>query len=188
MLRRALLLVLLTTGGAFLVMPYVSLYLTRNAAVAESELPLLYLAAGVATLGAVRMIGRMADRHGKARVFVWLALASCLPLLATTLLSPMPLPLIMLDLGLLFVLVPGRMIALMPLLASLPAPASRGSFMSLLATVQMLTIGGAALACSLLLQQDEQGRVLHYWMAGGLALLCNLLAAVLAPALRPVEG
>ena len=76
--------------AGFTVIPYIALYTTANVGMPESFIAVIYLCGGAATFFTSRMIGTLADRHGKIRLFRWLALASCVPLLITTHLVPVP--------------------------------------------------------------------------------------------------
>lgn len=175
-LRMALQFVLLVTLGGFLVTPFVPLYLTSNVGISEAFLPVIYFFAGIASLFSSRWIGKMADRHGKQKVFAWVALAAFLPLLTITHLPPLPSWLVLCIVVTLFVLVPGRMIAAMPWVCSLPQAHLRGSFMSLIAAIQMLGIGIASLVAGALLTRTASGQILHFDWCGYLALASGVLA------------
>ena len=75
----------------FSVIPYIALYLTSNVGIDNGYIPLIYLCGGIATLMSSRVIGQMADRYGKVKIFKILAIASLIPLLVTTNLIPVPL-------------------------------------------------------------------------------------------------
>ncbi|HWL75167.1 MAG TPA: MFS transporter, partial [Burkholderiaceae bacterium] len=71
---RAFVFTLMMMVSGFMVIPYISLYMTSNMALPEAQLPLVYLAGGVATFFTARWFGRWADRFGKRRVYRWIAL------------------------------------------------------------------------------------------------------------------
>lgn len=178
-LRLALLVVVLIAFGGFLVMPFVPLYLINNVKVSESFLPIMYGCAGVVTLFTARQIGHLADRYGKRTMFRALSVCACLPILFATHMQVVALSIVLLNSIALFVLIPGRMIAGMAFLSGLPPVEQRGSFMSLVAAVQMLAIGCSALICGWITERGPQGQILYFSYVGYLALACALLGVYL---------
>ena len=70
--------------SGFLVMPFIAPYNVANVGVSETDLPYIYFAGGLTTLFTAQVIGWLADRYGKSRVFTWVALASLVPFLVMT--------------------------------------------------------------------------------------------------------
>ena len=67
-----------------MVIPYISPYMVRNVGMKETELPYIYLAGGLCTIFSMNIIGRLADRFGKRRIFTIMAtLAAAATLLLT---------------------------------------------------------------------------------------------------------
>ncbi|HEV8551865.1 MAG TPA: hypothetical protein VGR65_00555 [Casimicrobiaceae bacterium] len=97
---------------------------------AESELPLVYFFGGLATLVTAQVIGFLADRYGKHRLFTIVALASLAPIFIITHLSRLPLAQAVVWSTLFFVLVTGRFGPAMAIVSSSAEPRLRGSFMS----------------------------------------------------------
>jgi predicted MFS family arabinose efflux permease len=89
--RRALLFMALIMVSGFSVIPYITIYITSNVNIRIEDIPLIYLFGGAATFFTSRLIGRLADRHGKIRVYRLVAFGSLLPLLVITHLWPVPL-------------------------------------------------------------------------------------------------
>jgi predicted MFS family arabinose efflux permease len=168
----AFMLLMITSG--FLVIPYIALYMTTNVDMPESQIPLIYLCGGVATLFSARLIGKWADKVGKIKVFQWLALATFVPMLITTHLVPIPLWLVLLNSTAFFVLVSGRAIPGMALISASAAPQVRGSFMSLASAVQMVSSGLASLIGGMIIERTQDGRILHYDLVGYAAVACGV--------------
>lgn len=181
----ALLFVMLLTCGGFLVTPFMSLYLTGNVGIAESTIPTIYFCAGFATLISSRMIGKLADQHGKQRVYRWIALATFAPLLIATHMPKTAFVWVLLNCIALFVLVPGRMIAAMGFLTQLPPINQRGTFMSLFSAVQMFSIGISTSLTANLISRDSQGQILYFGWVGMLAVVMGALSIFLLPFLQP---
>ena len=159
----------------FSVIPYIALYLTANVGVADSYISLIYLCGGVATLMSSRWIGHLADKFGKVRVFRILAIISLLPILITTNLFPVPLWIVLLNQTAFFVLISGRMIPAMAIVSQLVEPKIRGTFMSLVGSMQMLASGIASVLAGLVVTIAADGKMQHYNLVGYGAAACGLL-------------
>src|SRR6476620_667554 len=77
--------------GSFAVFPMLSPYLVRNVGLTEHQLPLVYIAGGALTLFTAPVIGRLADRYGKLRVYCIIVPGSASLMLVITHLPPVPL-------------------------------------------------------------------------------------------------
>jgi predicted MFS family arabinose efflux permease len=159
----------------FSVIPYIALYLTSNVGVDNSYISLVYLFGGIATLMSSRLIGHMADRYGKVKVFRILAIASLIPLLVTTNLIPVPLWMVLINSTAFFILISGRMIPAMAIASQVVEAKIRGSFMSLVGSVQMLASGLASVIAGLVVTIGSDGKMEHYNLVGYGAAVCGLL-------------
>jgi predicted MFS family arabinose efflux permease len=173
---RALLYSALIIFSGFTVIPYITLYAVGNVGIAMADIPLVYLAGGVATLYSARRIGHWADARGKVAVYRTVAFAAMAPILVVTHLGPSPLWLWLVCTTAFFVLVSGRFIPAQAILTSAAQPRLRGTFMSLNATVQSLAMGAATTIAGYILTQDGAGRMLGYHWVGYVAIAANLLA------------
>jgi predicted MFS family arabinose efflux permease len=72
---RALAFMALIMLSGFSVIPYITIYIGGQRRHPQEDLPLIYLFGGTATFFTSRLIGRLADRHGKVRVYRLVALA-----------------------------------------------------------------------------------------------------------------
>jgi predicted MFS family arabinose efflux permease len=178
--RMALLLSATMMFAAFTIIPYITLYLQNNRVMAPSEIPWIYFCGGVVTLFSGRWVGGLTDRLGKRQTFQRAVLFSIIPMLAVTLLVPMPLPFVLVVTTTLFFAMNARMIPGMALLTSAANPKFRGTFMSLNGAVQSFSMGVASWIGGLLLQSEPSGEVTHYWLCAILASSASLLAFVLA--------
>lgn len=171
-------LAMMSTG--FLVIPYITLYMRANAGLSVDDIPYIYLVGGAATLVSARWVGRLSDRRGKVAVFSALALALTVPLLGLTVMPAWPLPAVLVVSTLLFVVMSGRMIPGMALVASAANPAVRGTFMALNSAVQSTAMGVAAFVGGQLISRGEGGVVQGYWQAGVVGCVCSVLSIWLA--------
>lgn len=159
----------------FSVIPYIALYLTANVGIANSYISLIYLCGGVATLVSSRFIGHMADRYGKVLVFRVLAIVSLIPLIVTTNLAPVPLWVVLMNSTAFFILISGRMIPAMALVSQLVEPRIRGTFMSLIGSIQMLASGLASVLAGVIVTITAEGKMEHYNLVGYGVAICGLL-------------
>ena len=115
---RALAFMALIMFSGFTVIPYITIYSVANVGIRQEDLYLIYLAGGAATFFTSRLIGRLADRHGKVRIYRLVALCSMAPLLMQTHLVPIPLWLMIVVSTIFFIFVPGRMVPAMAIVTS----------------------------------------------------------------------
>ncbi|MFC7298548.1 MFS transporter [Herminiimonas aquatilis] len=170
--------------AGFTVIPYIPLYLTSNVGMTASFITLVYLCGGAATFFTSQLIGRMSDKHGKLKMFRRVALVSFIPLLITTHLVPVAWWLVLINSTLFFILVPGRMVPGMAMVSAVPAPHVRGTFMSLVSSVQMLSSGVATLVAGLIITRTPGGQIDHYDTVGYIAVACGALTIWIARHLR----
>jgi predicted MFS family arabinose efflux permease len=166
--------------SVFTVVPFIAPYNVSNVGVAESDLPIIYFAGGLTTLFTAQVIGALADRYGKRRVFIALAFASLVPLFTLTHLPRVPFAVAVGVAVMFFVLVPGRFGPAMALLTGSVEPRLRGSFMSFNASVQQLGSATAALVGGLIVGRAADGTLTHYGWAGFVAMAATLIAIALS--------
>lgn len=159
----------------FSVIPYIALYFTSNVGISNSYIPLIYLCGGVATLMSSRFIGHMSDKYGKVTVFRVLAVMSLVPLLVTTNLPVTPLWIVLINSTAFFILVSGRMIPAMAMVSQVVESKIRGTFMSLVGSVQMLSSGIASVLAGWVVTIGPDGMMQHYNLVGYGAAICGLL-------------
>ncbi len=178
--RRALGMSAAMMFAAFTVVPYITIYMQSNQVLLPTEIPFIYLSGGIVTLLTARWIGSLTDRVGKRKMLQRMLLLSMVPITVTTLMQPVPLPMVLFVSSSLFFCMNARMIPGMALLTSAAQPQFRGAFMSLNGAVQSLSIGMATWIGGLLIQRNPQGQVTHYWLCALAAVLASLLAYALA--------
>ena len=172
---RAFLFMGLVMMTGFAVIPYIALYLTSNVGIDNSYISLIYLCGGIATLMSSRYIGHMADKYGKVKVFKVLAIISLVPLLVTTNLGPGPLWVVLINSTSFFILISGRMIPAMAMVSQVVEARIRGTFMSLIGSVQMLASGIASVVAGAIVTIGADGKMQHYNLVGYGAVICGLL-------------
>ncbi|WP_043421263.1 MFS transporter [Azonexus hydrophilus] len=173
---RALLFSALIIFSGFTVIPYITIYAVGNVGIAQADIPIVYLVGGFATFISARLIGRWADHHGKVEIYRRVGLLAMVPLLVLTHVGVLPLWGWLICSTSFFVLLSGRMIPAMAIIASAAQPKLRGTFMSLNGTVQSLAMGLATTLAGFLVNMDDSGRMVGYPLVGYVAVVANLAA------------
>ena len=173
---KALLFSMLLIFSGFTVIPYITIYAVGNVGILQLDIPFIYLTGGMATLVTARLIGHIADLHGKIKIYRLVAIAALLPLFVVTHIGASPLWLWLVCTTAFFVLVSGRMIPAMAIITSAAQPKLRGTFMSLNATVQAFAMGLATTLAGFIITQNSAGRIADYGLVGLIAITGNILA------------
>jgi predicted MFS family arabinose efflux permease len=173
---RALVFMALIMFSGFSVIPYITIYVTANVGIRQEDIPLIYLVGGCATFFTSRLVGRLADAHGKIRVYRWMALCSMVPLFVQTHLVPVPLWVMIVCSTVFFVFVPGRMVPAMAIVTSAVQPRLRGTFLSMNGAVQQLASGSASYIGGAMIAVDASGHIVGYGAVGYLAISATLAA------------
>ncbi|MGB5079860.1 MAG: MFS transporter [Burkholderiales bacterium] len=173
--------------SGFLVFPFIAPYLVANVGVSESELPWVYLIAGMAALFAARLVGGWSDSVGRRRVFAACAVAAAVAAIAMTSLPRSSLAVAVLVSMLMFAASSARMVPAMALITSGAEPRLRGSVMSFNSSIQQLAAGAAAFIASLIVGRSAEGELTRYWMIGILSAAGTLACIGLARRVRSAE-
>jgi MFS transporter, DHA1 family, inner membrane transport protein len=181
------LVVMLMIAG-FTVFPFASPFLVSNVGIPEEELALVFIAGGVLTLFASPLIGQLADRYGKLRVFRIVAPVSAVMTLLLTNLVPVPTAVAVGVMAGLMVSNTGRMVAAMAMITSSVQPHRRGGFMSANSSVQHLSIGCGSYVGGLVIAESADGRLLHFPILGLLSAAATLSCLWLAGRVRPITA
>ena len=173
---RALAFMALAIFSGFSVIPYITIYAVANVGIAQQDIYIMYLAGGAATFFSSRLIGRLTDARGKIWTYRLIALCSIPTLFLQTHLGPAPLWAMLIVSTLFFIFVPGRMVPAMAIVTSAAQPQLRGTFLSMIGSVQQLAAGVATYIGGLIIATDASGQILRYDSVGYLAIAATLAA------------
>jgi len=160
--------------GSFSIIPYITIFTTTNVGLTASQVPLVYLVGGLATLFTSRLWGKMADRHGKVFMFRCLSVLAAVPMFTLTHLGPTPVWALLLVTTAFFVFVSGRMVPGMALLTQAAQPQWRGGFMSVNSALQSAMMGVGAWLGGLMISRSPQGLLVGYGYCGWLAVASTI--------------
>ena len=173
--------------SGFSVLPFLSAYLVSNVGVAEKHLRWASVAGGMATLVGMPVIGRMADRFGKLRVYRFVVPANAALLLTMTSLPRMPLALVLLAMSATMLSNGGRMVPAMAMITSSVVPRLRGGFMGANSAIQHLSSSFGVIIAGFILFEPKNGPIERYTFVGLMAATVSLSTLWLAGRLR-LEG
>lgn len=193
---RALLFMAALVFGHFAIIPLLSPFLVANAGLSERHLFLVYLTGGVVTVFTAPLVGRLADAHGRFRVYCVLVAVACGVTLAISHSGRLPLWAILILSALFFIFGSGRFVPGQAIM-TLAVPASRrGAFMSLSSCARDLASGVTSSVGGWVVDKGPDGQLLHFqwlgWMAVGAALISVWIVSKVRsaepPALRAKGG
>lgn len=170
--------------AGFSIIPYITIYMQSNAGLSPSEIPLIYLVGGAATLVSAQVIGKLSDKIGKLRMLQIIACVAILPMALITSTEGMGLVAILVVTTCFFVFVSGRMIPGMALVSAAGNPRNRGTFMTLNSSMQSAAMGLAALVGGYVISRSPEGLIENFWMCSVIAIFFNLTALLIARKLR----
>jgi predicted MFS family arabinose efflux permease len=170
--------------AGFSIIPYITIYLQTNAALSPSEIPLIYLVGGTATLFSAQIIGKLSDKLGKLKMLQIIAGIAMVPMVLITLTESMGIVSILIITTCFFVFVSGRMIPGMAMVSAAGNPKNRGTFMTLNSSMQSGAMGLAALVGGHLITRSPEGLIENYWLCSVIAILFNVIALLIARQVR----
>jgi len=173
--------------GSFAVVSYVATFLIVNGGVSERDMRWVYAAGGACTLVSSPIVGRLADRYGKLRIYRVIAPLSAAVMMAITVLPRVSVGVAAMMVSLLMVTNSGRMVPAMAMVTGSVEPRRRGGFLSANASVQHIAAGVGAFLASRIIVEAPDGRLLNYPYVGLIAVATGLLSLWLAGRLRLVS-
>ncbi|HEX5636093.1 MAG TPA: MFS transporter, partial [Gammaproteobacteria bacterium] len=124
---------------------------------------------GVFTFFTTQWFGRLADKHGKAKVFRIIAVIALLPVLAMTHITSTPWWGVLCITTPFFIFVSGRFVPGMAIITAASVPQLRGTFMSINSAVQSAGSSVASLLAGFIITINPQGLIEHYNIVGYIA-------------------
>jgi MFS transporter, DHA1 family, inner membrane transport protein len=183
----ALLLMICLMLGQFTIIPFISPYMVSNVGFTEAQLTYIYLVGGGLTIFTSPLVGKLADRFGRLKVFSFSVILSLIPLLLITHMPPTPVYLVLMVSAIFFVLIGGRMIPAMTMITAAVQSRQRGGFMSVNSAVQQIASGFASFLAGLIVIKTADGQLANYHYVGYIAVFFSLITLFIARKLKPAE-
>jgi MFS transporter, DHA1 family, inner membrane transport protein len=180
--------------GHFTIIPFVATYMVGNVGFTKGQLAYIYLVGGLCTMVCSPIIGRMADRYGRLKIFTIFGTLVIIPILVITNLTPVPLWLALFISAIFFVFSNGRMVPSTTMETAVIQPEMRGSYMSIRSSVQQLTSGLASFIAGLILTEApsrfgrESVALLNYQYVGIIAVFFSIVSLLVARKLTVAKG
>jgi len=161
--RTGFLMTALLSLGGFMMMPWGSAFAVNNLHVSYEQLPLLFMASGIAALIIMPLIGKLSDKIDKVKIFTAAAIWMMVIVVIYTNLSPIPFPLVMMMNILMMIGIMSRVVPAMALVSALPKMQDRGAFMSINSSLQQFAGGIAAgVGGMIVVQKTKISPLQHY--------------------------
>lgn len=154
--------------GGFMLMPFGSAYLVNNLKVPQEQLAMIFLCTGIASIVIMPLVGKLADRIDKFKLFAAGSALAIVMILIYTNLPPIPLWQIIGINMILFMGIMSRMIPAVALTTSIPEMRDRGAFMSINGSLQQMAGGIAAIAAGFIVSQPAKDAPLQNYSVLGL--------------------
>jgi len=168
---------LLSIGG-FMLMPFGSAFTVHNMGIDLANLPMIYLATGIATIFIGPLVGRASDAFGKFNIFAFGTVLSIIMVLIYTNLGITPLAMVILVNVVMFVAIFARMIPSQALISAIPEPANRGAFMSVSSSLQQIAGGMASIVAGLIVVEGQNGVLEHFDTLGYVMCMITVVALI----------
>jgi predicted MFS family arabinose efflux permease len=153
---------LLSLGG-FMMMPWGSAFAVNNLHVTPGQLPLLFMVGGISSLIIMPLIGKLADKIDKFKLFTIAALWMMVIVVIYTNLTPVHFIVVIVMNILMMIGIMSRMVPAMALTSALPQMQDRGAFMSINSSLQQIAGGiASAIGGMIVVQKTPFSPIEHY--------------------------
>jgi len=165
---------LLATGG-FMVMPFSTAFLVNNVLIPETRLSEIFFITGVASIITGPFLGKLADKYGKYRLFVFGSILSLIMVIIYTQLGPNPVWVVILTNIVLYTGISSRMISSSALISGVPEMKDRGAYMGINSSIQQVSGGIASFLAGLIIFQPSKNAPLQHFDTVGYIAACSML-------------
>jgi predicted MFS family arabinose efflux permease len=131
--------------GGYFMMPWGSAFAVNNVGLSQKELPFLFMVVGVATFMIMPIIGILADKINKFKLFMWASIVMIVAVLVYVQLGETSLFVLIVVNIFMMGGIMARMVPSQALTSSVPELHDRGAFMSINASLQQIAGGIAAI-------------------------------------------
>lgn len=186
--RTSLIFMFFVMFSHFSIIPFIATSQVVNAGLSEKELTLIYLIGGICSFFSAPLVGRLSDRYGKAKIYMYSILFSIIPIFLVTHQGKDSLWIVLIVASLFFISAGSRMIPAQALVSGAVSAQQRGAFMSLLSCLQSLAMAaGSYIAGMIVMIDPKDGRLLNYPAVGYMAIGVGLFTLVILQKLKYLD-
>jgi DHA1 family inner membrane transport protein len=186
--RKAITLMMVVMFGHFSIIPFLSPYMVSNVGFTEGQLEQIYFFGGLSTIIASPLIGKLADRIGKLKVFTIFVSISIIPVLFITNMPRVDIWITLIATSVFFAVSSGRFIPAQAMVTATVEPQNRGSFMSIVSSMQQLSAGLAAYIAGLVVVKQTNGEMLYYNWVGLMSIAAAIVTLFLVRRITAADG
>lgn len=167
-----------------IMIPFIAPYMIRNVGLSQSQIPLIYLFGGIATIFSAQIVGRLTDKIGVKKVFAVGMLLSFIPIVAITNLPPVPVYVALIATTCFFIFINSRMVPAQTMISGVVGKERRGSFMSINSSVMQMGSAVGAFLAGLLVHEGTTTRLEGFYWVGIVSVAVSLICLLIAPRLK----
>jgi len=166
--------------GHFSIIPLLSPHLVGDVALPEKYLFLIYFIGGVVSVLTAPTVGKLADRHGRQRIFTYMVLAASVVILAIANAGPLPVWATLTLAGFFFMFASGRFVPGQAIVTLAVPSSRRGAFLSLTSCARDLASGISSMLGGWIVTKQPNGHLIHFNWLGWIAVATGLLSILIA--------
>lgn len=173
--------------GHFAIIPFIAPYMQFNIGFSDEEIAYIYFAGGLCSVVCLPIVGKLADKYGKQRVFVVGSILAIGSVFWITNLQTEVIAIALLATSSYFVASGSRNVPATAIVTSVVQPESRGSFMSIRTAVNQFAIGASSQIAGLIIIENADGTLGNYPYVGFFAIGMSLIALAMVYRLKIVS-
>jgi predicted MFS family arabinose efflux permease len=173
--------------SGMIVVPFISDYYVNNLGIDKRDILYVYLFGGLATVFSGPLVGRLSDKIGKQKMYLWGAGLSIPVMYYVTVMPEMPFWLLLIFSTFFFIVFGARFVPAMTMLTSTVEPYRRGRFMSVASSVQQFASASSVLLASFIIANTAKGELLHFETVGIIAVALTILCMIISFRVKEVS-
>lgn len=183
----ALLLAVLIVFSHFVVLQFIVPYMENNVGFSAKLVPIMYFIGGICAIASAPFIGKFSDKKGNMPSFAILMVLSFIPIVLSTHISVVSMPLALFICSSFFILAAGRMIPAYTIMSGATAPEKRGGFMSMRSACMEIGTALASIVSGFVVEIGKDGIVHHFNYVGYISVAVGIVCIFIAARIKIVS-
>jgi len=176
----ALLLAILIVFSHFVVLQFIVPYMENNVGFDAKLTPWMYAIGGICAIATAPFIGKISDKRGNFPSFVVLMILSFIPILLSTHINVVNMPLALFICVTFFILAAGRMIPAYTIMSGATTAEKRGGFMSMRSACMEIGTALASIVSGFVVKIGADGMVHNFNYVGYISVVVGLVCIFIA--------